>query len=133
MQLFGGRKAFVRELATFMDKTAEHKGTALPNPFYWAGNEPDILAPWLFSLAGRPDLTAKYTRWVLDTYYVNAPRGIPGNDDYGTLSAWAVFGWLGFYPLAGTDTYILGSPRFPRVRLRPFGTDDATVIELVAH
>ena len=33
--------------------------------------------------------------------------------------------------MAGTDTYILGSPRFPRVTLRPFQGD--TKIELLAH
>lgn len=27
--------------------------------------------------------------------------GLPGNDDYGTMSAWYVFGALGFYPLSG--------------------------------
>ena len=41
------------------------------------------------------------------------------------MSAWAVWGWLGFYPLTGTDLYMLGAPRFPHVRLKPFGTDGA--------
>jgi putative alpha-1,2-mannosidase len=95
-------------LDEFFAKSARFPGTALPNPFYWAGNEPDILAPWLGSLIGRPDLTAKYTRWVLYTYYESAlPDSLPGNDDFGTLSSWAVWAWLGFYPLSGTDTYTL--------------------------
>lgn len=132
-ELFGGKRAMARALDDFMTKSAQFKGTALPNPFYWAGNEPDILAPWLGSLIGRPDLTARFTRWVLDEYYARAqPDSLPGNDDFGTLSAWAVWGWLGWYPLAGTDTYILGSPRFPRAILRPFGAVNKTV-ELVAH
>lgn len=67
IELLGGRREFVRQLEIFFDRTPGFiGGTALPNPYYWAGNEPDILAPWLFSLAGRPDLTAKWTRWVLD-------------------------------------------------------------------
>lgn len=26
--------------------------TLLPNPYYWAGNEPDLLAAWQFNVAG---------------------------------------------------------------------------------
>lgn len=33
----------------------------------------------------------------------------------GTLSAWATFTSLGFYPQAGTINYALGSPIFPNV------------------
>jgi putative alpha-1,2-mannosidase len=64
-ELFGGRKAMAMALDTFMTNAAKYPGTALPNPFYWAGNEPDILAPWMGSLIGRPDLTAKHTRWLV--------------------------------------------------------------------
>ena len=60
-----------------------------------------------------------------------APDGIPGNDDFATMSAWAVWGWVGFYPLTGTDTYMLGSPRFPHVRLRPHGS--TVTIDIRAH
>ena len=132
IELLGGRTSFVKELETFFDKTPGFiGGTALVNPYYWAGNEPDILAPWLFSLAGRPDLTAKWTRWVLDRYYTTKPDGLPGNDDFGTLSAWAVWAWVGFYPLTGTDDYMLGSPRFPHIRIKPQG--GGPVIDVRAH
>lgn len=83
------------------------KTNDLPNPYYWAGNEPDLLAVWLFDWAGRPDLTAKWSRYLIDTYYPNAPDGIPGNDDFGTMSAWLVFACLGFYPQAGASTYMV--------------------------
>jgi hypothetical protein len=33
------------------------------------------------------------------------------------MSAWAAFGLLGLYPLAGTQTYILGIPAFPNATL----------------
>ncbi len=42
-------------------------------------------------------------------YGVNGD-GLPGNDDYATMSAWFIFASLGFYPLPSTQTYILGSP-----------------------
>ena len=135
--LFGGNASFTDELEAFFENTTDLRfaqDTDVPNPYYWAGNEPGILAPWLGSLAGRPDLTAKFTRWVLDTYFTTMPNGIPGNDDFGTMSAWAVFGWLGFYPLTGTDTYMLGSPRFPHVRIKPYGGDsEGPTLEIVAH
>ena len=53
------------------------------------------------------------------------------------MSAWAVWGWLGFYPLTGTDLYMLGAPRFPHIRLTPFGAnnsaDDDAAITVRAH
>jgi hypothetical protein len=192
--------------------------TALPNPWYWAGNEPDLLAPWLFNFArGAATRTQFWTRWLMDHVYTTQgggasaclvrcccvrslgscccgcscrlrrvcccvcrgccfrcirwclvflaasfavplsvvaatatasvttaaddaaafiselradggrrgggfvlsyrqcectnvfySAGVPGNDDFGTMSAWFVFGALGFYPLPGTTQYILG-------------------------
>jgi len=34
--------------------------------------------------------------------------GVPGNDDFGTMSAWYVFASLGLYPLPGTTRYFVG-------------------------
>ena len=47
------------------------------------------------------------------------------------MSAWAVWGWLGFYPLTGTDTYMIGSPRFPHIKLKPQG--GRVAIDVRAH
>jgi putative alpha-1,2-mannosidase len=86
------------------------RSNVLPDIGYWAGNEPDILAPWLFVFGGCPHYTQYWTRWLVDHKYNTSPDGIPGNDDYGTMSAWLVFASLGFYPLSGAPFYILGSP-----------------------
>ena len=86
--------------------------TWIPDNYYWHGNEPDIHAVYLFNDAGRPDLTQKWVRWVLKNKYENDYVGIDGNDDAGTLSAWYIFSSLGFYPIAGTTIYQLGSPLF---------------------
>lgn len=43
--------------------------------------------------------------------------GLPGNDDYGTMSAWLVFASLGFYPVPSENYYILGSPVIHSARI----------------
>jgi putative alpha-1,2-mannosidase len=42
---------------------------------------------------------------------------VPGNDDGGTMGAWYVLATLGLYPIAGSDEWIIGAPRFPRARV----------------
>jgi len=117
ISLFGSVSNFVEQLTKFFEYSNLDPFNVLPNPYYWAGNEPDIFAVWLFSFAGRPDLTQKFSRMVMNTRFSSLPDGIPGNDDYGTMSAWYLFAALGFYPQAGGTTYILGSPVFPEVTL----------------
>lgn len=91
--------------------------TTLPNPAYWAGNEPEILAPFLFVFAGNEFayLTSVWVDYLLTTYYIPYASGIPGNDDYGTMSAWVVYAHLGMYPVASTDSYALFAPQFDYV------------------
>jgi len=129
IKLFGDNKTFTTELEYFMANSEWDKFNVLPNPYYWAGNEPGLLSPWLFNYGGRYDLTQKYVRWVLDNKYTIYADGLPGNDDYGTMSAWLIFGYLGFYPVAGSTTFILGSPVFETVVIdRPEGK-----ITVIAH
>lgn len=60
----------------------------------------------------------------MDKYFTAAPDGIPGNDDTGTMSAWAVFSMLGFYPdCPGEPYYTLTAPTFDRAEIdTPQGT-----------
>jgi putative alpha-1,2-mannosidase len=50
------------------------------------------------------------------SYGING-NGLPGNDDYATMSAWLIFGSLGFYPLPSENIYILGSPAIHNARI----------------
>eukprot|EP00456_Euglypha_rotunda_P031265 TRINITY_DN24356_c0_g1_i1.p1 TRINITY_DN24356_c0_g1~~TRINITY_DN24356_c0_g1_i1.p1 ORF type:complete len:325 (+),score=21.60 TRINITY_DN24356_c0_g1_i1:54-977(+) len=110
--LFPSPEAFATQLDTLFNLSLPWPTTMWPNPYYWAGNEPDILAAWLFNFGGRPDLTQKWTRIMTQTQYNAHANGLPGNDDYGTLSAWLVWALIGFYPLAGSTRYSVGSPLF---------------------
>jgi predicted alpha-1,2-mannosidase len=117
-ETLGGEAVAKERLESFMQGGADAGMSEWPYLRYWHGNEPDIHAPWLFSLWGDRDATAGWVGWVMDERYFAEADGLAGNDDAGTLSAWYIFGALGFYPIAGTTSYILGAPRFDRVRFR---------------
>ncbi len=108
--LFGGAEYFVSELNDFMGDASLTRGAVDPGAGYWIGNQHDMHCAYLFNDAGRPDLTQKWVRWTLKNRFSADPDGLDGNDDGGTLSAWYVFSALGFYPVAGTDRYWIGSP-----------------------
>ncbi len=117
ISLFKDKDYFINELNDFFELSDPQKATWTPGSYYWHGNEPDIHAAYLFNSVGRPDLTQKWVRWILDNKYDNSYVGIDGNDDAGTLSAWYIFNSLGFYPIAGTDIYQLDAPLFKSVSL----------------
>jgi len=124
MELFGGPAPFVEKLDFFFRSAREDPDTFLPDIYYWHGNEPDIHAAYMFNEAGRPDLTASWVRWILEAKYKDAPEGIDGNDDGGTLSSWYVFSAVGFFPLNPCDgRYMIGSPLFDEAVLHLPGGD----------
>jgi predicted alpha-1,2-mannosidase len=112
ISLFESREYFVTELNDFFENSNPKLAEINPRPYYWHGNEPDIHAAYLFNEAGRPDLTQKWVRWIMDYKYSTTYEGLDGNDDGGTLSAWFIFSSMGFYPIAGSDIYQLGTPLF---------------------
>lgn len=107
-QLMGGRRRFVDKLQKVFDEG-----------LYDPANEPDIAYPYLFSyFRGEEWRTQRQVSRLLGECFTTAPDGIPGNDDTGTMSAWAVFSMMGFYPdCAGEPRYTLTSPVFDRVEI----------------
>jgi predicted alpha-1,2-mannosidase len=74
---------------------------------------------YLFVYAGKPWLTQKWVRRILESAYKPAVDGICGNDDVGQMSAWYIMSALGFYPVCpGSNYYVIGSPLFERARIR---------------
>lgn len=117
IELFGSEEYFVSELEDFMEAATPTRAFIDPGAGFWVGNQHDIHTPYLFSDAGRDDLTEKWVRWTLAERFSTDINGLDGNDDGGTLSAWYVFSAMGFYPLAGTDKYWIGSPNLDAAEL----------------
>lgn len=86
--------------------------------YYTQDNQPDIMTPYLYIYAGRPDKTADRVRNILKTDYNISTDGLPGQDDAGCMSSWYVFSSMGFYPNAGQDIYFIGSPLFSEVEMK---------------
>ncbi|MGI5505109.1 GH92 family glycosyl hydrolase [Lentzea sp. CA-135723] len=81
---------------------------------YNPNNEPDLHAPWIYALIGKPEKTSVVVR-AAQTLFVNGPAGVTGNDDLGTMSAWYVFSALGMYPaVPGTGEFVPHAPRFTK-------------------
>ena len=81
-------------------------------------NEPGFLIPVLYNWAGRPDKTADIVNALLEKAFTDQRSGIPGNDDSGAMSSWFIFQSLGFYPDAGQDFYLIGTPSFPEADIK---------------
>ena len=121
-KLMGGKDKFVKRLQSVFD-----------NGYYDPANEPDIAYPHLFSyFKGEEWRTQKLTQQLLQKHFTNKPDGIPGNDDTGTMSCWAVFNMMGFYPdCPGDQDYTFTSPVFNRVTIKldkaVWGTDKLVI------
>jgi predicted alpha-1,2-mannosidase len=84
---------------------------------YNPNNEPDLHVPWMYTLVGQPWKTSTVLR-AAETLFSNAPNGVTGNDDLGTMSAWYVFSALGLYPSTpGSGRFLLHEPKFPKSQI----------------
>lgn len=102
----GARKAWVSGAYAYY-------GQSRFNP----NNEPTMHVPGLYSQVGQPWKTALVLR-AARALFTNAPDGVTGNDDLGTMSAWYLFGALGFTPLMpGSGQVLLHPPAFPRIEI----------------
>lgn len=130
IELFGSEEYFVSELNKFMKDASLNRAAIDPGHGFWIGNQHDIHTPYLFANAGRPDLTQKWVRWTLDERFSDDINGLDGNDDGGTLSSWYVFSAMGFYPLAGSDKYWLGSPNLDSAEI---ALGNGKTLKVTAH
>lgn len=108
-KLMGGKKKFIDKLKMVFDKG-----------YYDPANEPDIAYPYLFSyFKGEEWRTQVLVKQLLAKYFTTKPDGIPGNDDTGTMSTWAVFSMMGLYPdCPGVPEYTLTTPTFDKITIK---------------
>lgn len=113
----GGDLGFTRWLDRFFGDAGDGGEALRPEGLYTQGNEPDILAAFLYIHAGRPDRTQERVRRIMAREYKTGRAGLPGNDDAGTMSSWYVWNAVGLYPNAGQNFYYIGSPLFTRTAI----------------
>ncbi|MCD8176324.1 MAG: GH92 family glycosyl hydrolase [Tannerellaceae bacterium] len=108
IECMGGKERFVSKLDTLFSEK-----------LYWHGNEPSHQVAFMYNYAGEAWKTQREVRKILIEEYDDTPGGLSGNDDAGQMSAWYIFGALGFYPVCpGTPYYMIASPSFEETTIR---------------
>ncbi|UXX80996.1 GH92 family glycosyl hydrolase [Reichenbachiella carrageenanivorans] len=108
-QLMGGEIKYLDKLQACFDRD-----------LFVLWNEPDMSYPYFFNhVKGEEWRTQKYVQESLKKHFNTSAAGLPGNDDAGTLSCWAVFSMMGLYPdCPGTPRYQLTTPTFDKVMIK---------------
>lgn len=92
---------------------------------YNHGNQPNLHISWLFNFSGKPYLSQKWVRAILDEFY--GLEGIHGygygqDEDQGQLGAWYVMSALGLFDVKGlteiNPKFQIGVPLFDKVTVR---------------
>ena len=95
---------------------------------YNPNNEPDLHAPMYYSYLGEPAKTSAIIR-TAQKLFTNAPNGVTGNDDLGTMSAWYVLSAVGLYPgIPGTGEMVVIAPKFEQIDI-DLGDDKSFTIK----
>jgi predicted alpha-1,2-mannosidase len=109
IKLMGGDKPFADQLQKVFDTKQ-----------FDMANEPDIAYPYLFNyVKGEEWRTQEMLKRLVKEHFKNAPRGLPGNDDTGTMSAWLVYSMMGIYPISpGDPIYTVTLPMFDKITIK---------------
>jgi len=86
------------------------------------GNQPNMQAAYLFNYSGKPWLTQKWAREIMDLYYGTGPdTGWLGDEDQGQMGAWFVMSAMGLFEMDGgasiEPVYEIGSPIFDKITI----------------
>lgn len=97
------------------------------NDQYWnypviQGNQQSMHFAWLFNWVGKPWLTQKWSRAIMDRYYgFGISNAYLGDEDQGQMSAWFIMSALGLFQIDGgcraEPVYEIGSPIFEKVTI----------------
>ncbi|MCP4311563.1 MAG: hypothetical protein GY790_09905 [Bacteroidetes bacterium] len=113
-----------------------------PRDQYWdypvvQGNQQSMHFAYLFNWAGKPWLTQKWTRSILNRYYGHCvSNAYLGDEDQGQMSAWYVMSAIGLFQTDGgcrvNPVYEIASPLFEKVSIdlgRQYGRGKTFTIE----
>jgi len=86
------------------------------------GNQPNMQAAYLFNYSGKPWLTQKWAREIMDRYYGSTfLHGWLGDEDEGQMGGWFVMSAMGLFQTNGGASvkpfYEIGSPLFENVTI----------------
>lgn len=126
-----GRDLFNERLIHGFEESRRHRFAAHPfdrrqtgsfEYYINQGNQVNLQAAGLFNHSGKPWLTQRYTREIMEHFYGDTPfSGWEGDEDEGQMSAWFVMSALGLFQMDGGVTprprVAIGSPLFERATI----------------
>jgi predicted alpha-1,2-mannosidase len=113
----------VEEFNKRLDTGFEDSKPLFVSQFVNHSNQPNMQAAWLFNYSGKPWLTQKWVREILENYYgTGAVDGYPGDEDQGQMGAWYVMSAMGLFEMDGgasvNPVYEIASPIFEKVTIQ---------------
>jgi len=121
-----GKDRFIKRLDWGFKESFKWRYNA-PNELYWKypvmqGNEQSMHFSYLFNWVGKPWLTQKWSRSILNRYYgYGISNAYLGDEDEGQMSAWFIMSSLGLFQIDGGTSvnpiYEIGSPLFKEVKI----------------
>lgn len=119
-----GRKRFIERLQWGFEASEPWRYNA-PNDQYWdfpvvQGNQQSMHFAFLFNWVGKPWLTQKWTRSIIERYYGSGTaNAYLGDEDQGQMSAWLVMASIGLFQMDGgcsiDPIYEIASPLYEEI------------------
>lgn len=119
-----GKDHFIERLQWGFEASEPWRYNA-PNDQYWdypvvQGNQQSMHFAFLFNWVGKPWLTQKWSRSIIERYYGSAiANAYLGDEDQGQMSAWLVMASMGLFQIDGgcsaEPIYEIASPLYEKV------------------
>ena len=136
-----GKDRFIQRLQWGFEASEPWRYNA-PNDQYWdypvvQGNQQSMHFAFLFNWAGKPWLTQKWSRSIIERYYGTAQaNAYLGDEDQGQMSAWLVMASLGLFQTDGgcrtNPIFEIASPLYEKAEINlgnQFGRGKSFTIE----
>lgn len=122
-----GKKRFIERLEWGFQASEPWRYNA-PNDQYWdfpvvQGNQQSMHFAFLFNWVGKPWLTQKWSRSIIDRYYgAGIANAYLGDEDQGQMSAWFIMAAIGLFQTDGgcsvNPIYEIASPLYEKTVIR---------------